>query len=129
MSQLFHDLAEINDFFRLDTLRGQFVLRAKEGLSCRAKLREAIVYHLLRAININGPHLVKLVDPLLGHPFIEVLLFSPQVAQIMVNFGERCRFLVDLFIGGFTFRVDSEAFVHAIRDVFGSLGAERSSFT
>lgn len=72
---------------------------------------------------------MELIDSLLRHPFIEVLLLSPQVAQIMVDFRKRCGFFVDLLIGGFTFGEDAEAFVHAIRDVLGSLGAERSSIT
>ena len=74
LRQFLHNLTEINDFFRLNTLWRELVLSTKEGFSCGAELREAIVYHLLRAININGPHLMELIDPFLGYPFIEMLL-------------------------------------------------------
>ena len=75
MGELLDNVSKVDDFISLDFLVRQLAFVAKEGFAGGAKLREPIVHQLLFAININRPHLMKLINPFLWHSFIEVFLF------------------------------------------------------
>ena len=124
LRQFLHHFAKVDNLVGLDTFRGQLVLRAQESFPSCTELWEAVIHHLLRPINVDGPHLVELIDSLLRDSFIEVPLLTSQVAQVVVHFGQRCRLLVDLLIGGLAFGEYTEAEIHAVRDVLGCLGAD-----
>ena len=86
MGKLFDDFRELAYFLGLDLFRWQLGFLAQECFSGGAELWESVIDHLLASVEICSPHLVKLVDSVLRHSFVEVMLWlGAQVAKVMVD--------------------------------------------
>ncbi len=115
LSQLLYDFSEFNNFARMLLLVDcRFLIVAQESLSCSLQLRESVVDHLLRPVNIDSAELAVLIDSLLRYPLIVMSLLGPQVAKIDIDFGKCGGLLVDLLVGGFTLRENAEVTVHSV---------------
>ena len=86
LGQLLDHIGKVDHFISLNFLRRQLAFVAEEGFAGRAQFWESIIHQLLFAVNIYRPHLLKLINSLLRHSFIEVFLFRAQAAsQILIN--------------------------------------------